>query len=296
MATIPGGSGSGAAPVDLGTIGANQSLGTTNTFGAVINLGSGMDTVSGSNTQQTIINAQGSTVDVVLNNAVGDTVWAGAGNDTVSVGGSFNRVELGTGNNTATVTGNNNLIQSSGTGSASITVTGGENQVNTGAGNDYIDDHLGHNNYISGLQGDDTVLAGSADEVSGGDGNDLLDARGSTAAILSGGAGNDTLISGINTTMVGDGGNDTFQFSAGFGNDTITSFQIIGNAAGTDQLVFSAGTYGGSVNVASAADVVSHATVSGSGVLITLGTDTIKITGITLAELQAHPTDYIKVH
>jgi Ca2+-binding RTX toxin-like protein len=73
----------------------------------------------------------------------------------------------------------------------------------------------GGNDSLTGGTGPDTIKGGSgADLLRGLDGNDSLEG-GAGNDILAGGAGNDVLSDTV-------GGSDIYQFSAGFGHDTIT--------------------------------------------------------------------------
>jgi len=87
----------------------------------------------------------------------------------------------------------------------------GDNSLLGGAGNDTI----------NGLAGNDTLDGGAGDNIlDGGDGNDQLFV----------GSGNDTLIGGTgNDSMDGGSGDDTYQFSAGFGQDTVSEYRRAGN-------------------------------------------------------------------
>ncbi|WP_337188405.1 calcium-binding protein [Phenylobacterium sp.] len=109
----------------------------------------------------------------------------------------------------------------------------GTDTLNGGSGNDYIDG-VGASDSISGGDGNDTVSGGDGDDfVHGNSGNDQV-IGGNGNDTVRGGQGNDTIsgsdgndfISGDagDDLLYGNTGADTFNFSLGFGNDTIADF------------------------------------------------------------------------
>ncbi len=105
--------------------------------------------------------------------AVGETVFTGAGADEVDLfGGNNNRVNGGS--------GNDEIFVSS------------RDRVFGGAGNDILDatDSMGRNR-MSGGEGDDTFLLGMNDRALGGAGNDIFFVQSGGDNILSGGEGDD---------------------------------------------------------------------------------------------------------
>lgn len=89
--------------------------------------------------------------------------------------------------------------------------------------------------------------------------------------VLTGGGGNDAL--------TGGSGNDRFVFASGFGSDTISDFTA--GSGSDDTLDFS--SYGYTTYAQIQANI-SMADVSGNAVL-TLGSDTVTLTGVTVASL-----------
>ncbi|MCT9812745.1 hypothetical protein N0K08_19105, partial [Acidovorax sp. Be4] len=95
---------------------------------------------------------------------------------------------------------------------------------------------------------------------------------------LSGGGGNDRLIGGAgNDTMDGGTGNDVFVFAAGFGNDTITSFDAIPDGVGAqDWLDISAL----GINAGSFASRVAITDLGNDFSIAIDGVDTILLQGV----------------
>lgn len=99
---------------------------------------------------------------------------------------------------------------------------------------------------------------------------------------LTGGSGNDFLIGGKNDTLIGGAGNDTFVFNQGFGNETIADFNPT-----QDELAFNHALFAQST----AAFVLSHAHDTSFGAEIVVDPhDTVTLTGVTVAQLQAAQT------
>ena len=89
--------------------------------------------------------------------------------------------------------------------------------------------------------------------------------------ILTGGAGNDVL--------KGLAGADTFVFAAGFGKDVIGDFAA--GLGGGDVIQFEGGLF------ADLVDLKAHAVDTAAGLVITTGADTLTLTGVTKAQLDA---------
>ena len=123
----------------------------------------------------------------------------------------------------------------------------------------------------------------------GGNGNDSLDGGtendevygGIGADILQGGAGNDTLAGGTgNDSLSGGAGDDRFIFARGCGNDVITDFTTASLDV-IDLRQFGLGAPSGSAVTPSGVSISTVAT----GAMITIGTDSILLTGVTASTL-----------
>jgi hypothetical protein len=100
---------------------------------------------------------------------------------------------------------------------------------------------------------------------------------------LQGGAGDDVLIGGPNDTLSGKGGANTFVFNPDFGKDTITDFNPSHDVIAFAQSLFPNG----------AGQVISRAHDSKAGVVIVVdANDAVTLTGITVAQLQSHVSDF----
>ena len=123
--------------------------------------------------------------------------------------------------------------------------------------------------------------AGTNITLKGGNGQDVLDGS-SGHGVLLGGNGSDVLIGGIGDTLSGGNGPDTFLFRPGFGANTITDFDVHNDAVQIAKSVFQ-----------NLADLFAHASNSAAGAVIDDGAgNTITFTGVTLAELQAHQSNF----
>ena len=126
-----------------------------------------------------------------------DTLFGGAGNDSILAGSGYNRVNGNTGDDT--------IVGKSATGDWLL----------GGQGNDSIDaSHSTGHNILNGNLGADTLHGGSGgDSLRGGQGDD----------VIVGGAGGDWISGDLgNNTLTGGGGADTFH--AGAGTDVVTDF------------------------------------------------------------------------
>jgi trimeric autotransporter adhesin len=142
---------------------------------------------------------------------------------------------------------------------------GGNDSLNGFGGNDLLDGGDGAD-ILSGSEGNDVLLGGrGVDRLDGGDGNDLLDG-GNDNDLLFGGNGNDTLRGGTgndsltdgagddvldggtgNDSLTGGSGDDTYVFGVGYGNDSVSNFDVASNR--NDVLVLNAGVSPESVSI-----------------------------------------------
>ncbi|WP_417255418.1 Hint domain-containing protein [Celeribacter halophilus] len=176
-----------------------------------------------------------------------DTVYGGAGNDTILTGDDNDYIEGGDGNDTIDAGFDDDEVYG---GAGNDTIQGGEGNdtIDGGDDNDIIygdvspdsddytafsyyelDDHgettsadtdtANNSDVIYGGAGDDTIYGqDDADTLYGGDGDDTLDG-GIDDDTLYGGAGNDTLLGGEGDDTIYAGGGDTV--TGGEGSDTI---------------------------------------------------------------------------
>ncbi len=142
------------------------------------------------------------------------------------------------------------------------------------------------NDTIGGVVGNDTIAGWSgADRLYGGRGADLLYGDkgndrlfgGNGADVIFGGKGNDLINGGAgDDSLNGDLGKDTFVFAPTDGHDQLTGFEHA-----IDRLDLRA------FHFASFDAAASHFATQTGGLLFTLASDSIAITGLTLAQLSA---------
>jgi Ca2+-binding RTX toxin-like protein len=133
---------------------------------------------------------------------------------------------------------------------------GGNDTLNGDAGNDTLNGEAG-NDSLDGGDGNDYLYGGDdADTLRGGAGDD----------ILYGGSGNDVLLSDVgNDYLSGGAGSDTYQFSRGWGQDTINNYDSDSGKA--DAIVFASDISSGEIAV----------TRSGSDLVLSLNGSNDKI-------------------
>jgi Ca2+-binding RTX toxin-like protein len=182
----------------------------------------------------------------------------GTGNDTYFVDNAGDVVTENAGEGTDTIWANADYTLAAGSEVEVMNVNGSAGR--TLAGNGFANTLVGNN-------GNDTLIGGAgSDTLRGGSGNDTLN----------GGTGNDT--------MSGGTGNDVFQFFAGFGADTITDF---GTTPGATQDLLDVSGLG----IKATAFGTPTITISGGGnALITIGGDSIRLSGVAAATISA--TDF----
>jgi Ca2+-binding RTX toxin-like protein len=102
---------------------------------------------------------------------------------------------------------------------------------------------------------------------------------------LTGGSGNDFLIGGPNDTLIGGAGNDTFVFNPSFGKETVADFN-----PNQDHLAFNHALF----TQYTAAQVLSQTHDTSFGAVIVVDPhDTVTLTGVTVAQLQAAQTAHV---
>jgi len=224
-----------------------------------VNGGSGDDTIYGNTSTgggaPVVGTATDDGADMLYGNGGNDTIFGNQGNDTCEGGLGVDTINGGFGNNTIygnTSTGGGAPVVGTATDDGADFLYGndGNDTIYGNQGNDTCEGGLGVDT-INGGFGDDMIygntstgggapVVGTAtddgddklygndgnDTIYGNQGNDLLDG-GIGNDILYGGFGNDTLLGGAgNDTLSGNVGIDTFSFAAGWGQDTITDFEL----------------------------------------------------------------------
>ena len=256
--TVIGGDGADAITIDGGD---NLVYGDNNPAFDGTNLGTGNDII--------VIKSPSSF-------AGNNTVFAGAGNDSVTVTTNGNNiVVLDIGNDVATILGNGNNSVTGNDGNDIIKITSsGINTVLGGSGNDLITfiapSFPAGTAYGYGEGGDDTLIVWDALNASleGGDGNDLIQIQAHGDVQVGGGAGND-IIRFINFSPL------SASISGGAGADLITEnnsksrfVQRNGESVAATKVVEDTiGNFG--PNVWSNGDVITY----GSGVDVITGFD-----------------------
>lgn len=162
------------------------------------------------------------------------TVWGGAGDDRVTLGGPNNVIDGGAGNDDLTGLVGHSVI-SGGDGNDKITSDVSGDVIDGGAGSNFavIDrstyssdlvfdgrnpDHIHINDgtTISNFEAFDVRAGSGNNTIFGGAGNDTLDG-GTGTDTLRGGAGDDTLYAKGDDSLFGGEGNDDFYFTNGYG-------------------------------------------------------------------------------
>ena len=102
--------------------------------------------------------------------------------------------------------------------------------------------------------------------------------------LLQGGSGNDVLIGHRNDMLTGGAGADTFVFNPKLGKETITDFNASQDVLSFDHTLFAE---------ASASQVLSQMHDGRAGAVIVIDhADTITLTGVHVADLQSHLSDF----
>ena len=214
---------------------------------ATINGGSGNDTITGSSYTDVFQYADGDGNDVITGYSSADTIKITNGTYSTQISGDDVIVKVGSGSITLKNANGTTLnIEPKLTPSPikSVTLTNSDKTPYTAGSNIETVDASKRNRAIKikGNSLDNSITGGSgADSLSGLNGDDTLN----------GGKGNDTLIGG--------NGNDVFIYASGQGNDVITDYK-----AGEDTIKITG-------------KKITNASVSGSDVILKVGTGSIKI-------------------
>ncbi|GGX54274.1 hypothetical protein GCM10007385_23100 [Tateyamaria omphalii] len=184
---------------------------------------SGNDTIVGDGGQDIIDGGFGN--DSILGGTGEDQIRSGNGADTIDGGAGHDMIRAGTGNDLVYGGANaDNLYGEA--GNDTLDGGAGQDRLFGGSGNDLLTDTSGAGG-LFGEAGNDTIVNGaSANRIFGGGGNDSIDGGGGADTIY-GGAGFDTMTGGAgNDLLTGNFNADVFVFADGFGNDTITDFDV----------------------------------------------------------------------
>ena len=99
---------------------------------------------------------------------------------------------------------------------------------------------------------------------------------------LQGGSGNDVLIGAPHDILMGNAGSDTFVFNTSLGKETVADFNVNQDELAFDHTLFTHDT---------AVQVLSQTHDSSAGAVIVIDPhDTVTLTGVTVAQLQAAQT------
>lgn len=265
---LAGGTGNDMYIVSSGDIVTEALNGGTDTVRASISYTLGSNVEKLVLTGASSVNGTGNALaNFLTGNAGNNLLRGGSGNDSINGGSGNDRIDGGAGIDRAYFTGtiaatvNLGLATAQNTGHGTDTILNVEH-ISSGSGNDWLTGNALGNSLISG-EGNDTLNGGSGnDALYGGGGNDLL----------TGGTGNDRIDGGA--------GADTFVFTGAFGRDTVTGFDRLQVGEVIDISAIS--------SIVDFADLVAnHLTQSGANVVITVGADTITLTGVQVANLLA---------
>jgi hypothetical protein len=211
---------------------------------------------------------------------VGEDIYALAGDDFVFGTQGDDLISGGSGDDRLSGGGGADLI-------ADMT---GDGLLQGGDGADRIFAGIG-NSRLEGGQGDDILVGGTGnDTLLGGAGRDLIQGDPANARVF----GNDRLDGGAGGDLLqGGGGADVFVFRASGGRDVVGRFDVdwLNPAAtvvsgqdftpGLDRIEFETGTF------SSAAQVYAATTTVAGSAVITFGSASMTIFGVTEAELSA---------
>lgn len=211
--------------------------------------------------------------------------------------GSFDRLILAFGGNDSLegglgrdwlAGGDDADVLKGGSGNDALFGDAGLDVVEGGSGNDFLFGGADADT-LDGGSGNDTQSGGTGfDNVSGGAGSDVLLGDAGNDSIA-GGSGDDSIIGGTgNDQLAGNSGADTFYFQSGFGQDVVLDFR-----SGADTLAIQANING--LAITTPADLATYITGQGGSSVITLGSDTIRLVGVSRADLISHLNDYVRI-
>ena len=251
-------------------------------FDDIITGDAGTNTLNGGAGNDTLHGGDGN--DILIGGAGADVIEGGVGADTVSYASTHTGVTV----NLMTGGGLNADASQDGVQPIKPAVDRGtDDDLADGLGSTFVDGSYNAVNGVTDATGDTFInienvlgstwndnITGDAlvNRLNGGAGNDILNGAGGNDYLL-GGIGNDSLTGGV--------GADVFVFDAGFGNDMITDFWFGLGRTDRVQLLGS--------DLHSFAEVLSHATDTAAGVVLSVngGHDSITFSGISIAQFNA---------
>ena len=228
--------------------------------------GSEYDLLDGGDGNDTLFGMDG--IDDLVGGGQHDAMFGGGGNDRLWGEGGRDSLRGGTGDDTIWGGWYNDWLYGE-AGDDSLNGDGGHDRLFGGWGNDIL---------IGGNGGDTLFGAGQDDTLFGDAGHDKLFGEAGNDS-LSGGGLRDTLDGGIgNDTLTGGWFSDTFVFADGFGRDVITDF----DPNNLNERIDLSGVTG----ITDLNDLITnHMAQIGTNVVITDGSHTITIEGVSLASM-----------
>jgi Ca2+-binding RTX toxin-like protein len=232
-----------------------------------ISSGAGNDTVFAGDGANTITTGDGD--DMIHTGVDVDTVIAGLGEDIVHVYGGADTIAAGTGTDT--------LIVHFGDAARSVSINSLSGSLEAGYSGNVSG--LGAATF-SGVENFHITSGGAEDVITTGGGADIIVAGGGDD-FINGGGGNDTMTGGV--------GIDEFFFTDGFGTDVIKDFDI--SNTGDDDII----SLENVSNITNWADLIGlqnggtdlgHLTEVDGNAVISDGTDTITLEGVSMSALQ----------
>ncbi|MDB2437672.1 calcium-binding protein, partial [Hellea sp.] len=270
-------------------------------FNGTYNLGAGDDSFTTNSTLVDII-YDGEGNDTVFTGAGNDIYVGGSGNDLIDLGGGFDVVDVRhqTEFGLDTLTGGTGFDRINNTSGGDFAIGGlatgsGFEEINTGSfsmtgtsGNDFFDltgitfrQLTNGQTILSTGAGNDTVIASN-------NGGILTNNFGASEVAYDLGAGDDTYIDSnfLDASVItGGAGDDSFVFSSSWGQDTITDFDALSDFETID--------LSGVSNIDNFADLLAnHVAQVGADVVITDQGNTLTLTGVNLADLDANDFNF----
>lgn len=181
-----------------------------------ITTGKGNDIITVNNYSSNTIKSSAGDNEIYLNSLESNKVKTGKGNDLASVTGGYNTINLSDGNNRVMVLDDSANKITTGKGNDTFTIQTGSNTIKSGSGADSFNIAGGYNTINSG-SGDSvvTITGGDQNTITGGKNVDSY-TIGAGVNYVSAKSGNDVFnVSGGKNILNGEGGNDTYNVTGG---------------------------------------------------------------------------------